>query len=174
MKNWKTTVFGLIALLLPLLAYSNFITKEVAEALLTLCIGFGFVSSADAKKVKDKIDNRQIWTVLLICCLPILFSSCQVLRQADYDQIARSFSQRAIRQIFKQPNFRFGQDSIYLSKEVPYSTIETVLGKRLTPKFTGEGETLLKTKTVFIQIKWYYISERKNVQLTFTRIKWKT
>jgi hypothetical protein len=174
MKNWKTTIFGVTALLLPLLAYTGFITKEITEAILTLCVGFGFVASADAKKAKDKIDNRRIWTALLICGLPIMLSNCTVLRQADYDQIARSFSQKAIRDIFKQPVFSFEQDSIYLSKEVPYSAIEAVLGKVLTPKFTGEGESLLKTKTVFISIKWSYIADRKNVLLTFIRIKWKT
>jgi hypothetical protein len=174
MKNWKTTLFGVVALLLPLLAYTGFITKEIAEAMLTLCIAFGFISSADAKKTKDKIDNRQIWTVLLICGLPILFSSCAVLRQADYDQIAQSFSEKAIRQIYKQPNFTFSQDSINLSKEVPYSIIEKVLGKSLTPKFTSEGESSLKTEAVFIQIKWAYIADRKNVLLTFIRVKWKT
>lgn len=169
MKNWKTTLAGCITLLLFAFQITGYLPAHVTEAFATIAVAFGLISSADAQRVgrQDKVANHNaVWIVI---ALPAL-ASCTVLRQVDYDEVARSFSQKAIRQIFDKPDFTFGADSIYLEKKVPYSLVEKVIGKRLAYQFTAEGQAQVETKLVFTQAKWQYLGNNI-VLITFKRIR---
>lgn len=172
MKNWKTTLFGIIALVLPLLAWQGYITDKQAELMLYLCVASGLAVSADAQKLKDKINENKgkgsLWVIIL---LPFLTFNCTALRQIEYDQVAKAFSEKAIRHIFEQPNFNFDSDSIYLEKEVNYNIIDKAfLGKAHI--FTSEGESSLKTLSIKIQVSWLYLPATNRVRLKFKKIRY--
>lgn len=51
MKNWKTTVAGVIVAVLAVLTALHYITPEVSGAITTIAVSLGLVAASDTKKV---------------------------------------------------------------------------------------------------------------------------
>lgn len=51
MKNWKTTVAGVLVALLAVATSLHYITPEVSGAITTIAVSLGLVAASDTKKV---------------------------------------------------------------------------------------------------------------------------
>lgn len=169
MKNWKTTLAGVITLVLFTLQMSGYLPAHVTEAFATIAVAFGLISSADASRIGKQDKGNPTHTILVLIALPA-FASCTVLRQVDYDDVAKSFTEKAIKLLFEKPDFSFEADSIFLEKKVPYTLVEQVIGKKLAYKFTAEGQAQVETQLVLTQARWQYLGNNE-VLLTFKRIR---
>lgn len=170
MKNWKTTLAGIITLLLFSLQSFGIVPDKVTEAFATIAVAFGLISSADAQRSSvSKYNGNTKSVIWAVIALPTL-ASCSVLRQVDYDNVAKSFSQKAVRQIFEKPDFVFGLDSVFLEKRVPYSLVENAIGRKLALQFTAEGQAQVETILVFTQARWQYLGNNQ-VLISFKRIR---
>lgn len=103
--------------------------------------------------------------------------SCQSWKDLSdytpYEDMAVTFTESKLKQIFKLEAINLQSDSIYLEKVCQYSDLQKIFSEKILQKFTSQGHAEVHNLKVRTRASWKYFKENNTVQIIFTRKKYK-
>jgi hypothetical protein len=88
-----------------------------------------------------------------------------------YEDMAISFTEVKLKQIFKLNDLSLNRDSIFLDKTLPYEDLAKIFSGKILQKFTRKGHAEILTLNVLTKVTWHYLERTNEVQITFIRKK---
>jgi hypothetical protein len=112
------------------------------------------------------------WFGLALVCLATMFImfGCKATQTSNGFAILKSLTEAKLKQLLNQNGNVLSKDSIDLNVTVLRSHTVKVLGKDLSKFFTKQGEAVLKTEKLYLQLAWLPVDSAK-VKLRFVKTK---
>lgn len=114
---------------------------------------------------KNKKGNTEVW--LLLFCFTTFFSSCILLKQTPYTDVARTLTERKLKQMYNV-DVSFGQDSINLQKDFQYSYLQNIFSNNVLREFTGKGHVDIENLNFKTNVFWQYY-EKEFIPMVFIK-----
>ncbi len=113
---------------------------------------------------------------ILMAFFTMSFGACNGLKQlgddlSPYEDVAISFTEAKLKQIFKLNDLSLKRDSIFLDTTIPYEDLTNIFSGKILQKFTRKGYAEVQTLNIRTKANWLYLANSNSVQITFIRQK---
>jgi hypothetical protein len=124
---------------------------------------------------------KPLKSVLFACIMAVFafttFTKCSPLSNmgnlTPYEDMALTFTESKLKQIFKLEAINLQSDSIYLEKVCAYSDLQKIFPEKILQKFTSQGHAEVHNLKVHTKASWQYLADKQAVLIIFTRKKYK-